>query len=93
MVNGMATRKVTVTVDERDLEAIRALVASGEVANVSAFIQHAVRVSLRNDDDFDALLATSLEASGGPMTDEERRWAEEMLGVKSQPRRTRTPAA
>ncbi len=43
---GMATAKVTITVDDAQLTEIRALVAAGEAANVSAFVKHAVSVAL-----------------------------------------------
>ena len=42
----MATRKLTVTLDEADVERIRSLVESGDAQNVSAFVQHAVGVAL-----------------------------------------------
>lgn len=85
MVFGMATKKVTITLEEEQLEAIRALVASGAAASVSGFVQHAVRISLEDVDVWDAMLTASLEATGGPMTDEERRWVDEVLGITSGP--------
>jgi Arc/MetJ-type ribon-helix-helix transcriptional regulator len=91
MVIGMATRKVTVTLDERQLEQIRALVAAGRVKSVSGFVQHAVGISLDDAAEWRATLDDLLAQTGGPMTDDERRWADEVLGVK-QPGR-RTPAA
>jgi hypothetical protein len=38
MVFGMATTKVTITLRDDQLEKIRALVAAGHAANVSAFV-------------------------------------------------------
>jgi hypothetical protein len=47
MAIGMAnTQKVTVTLAMTQLEAIRALVESGEADSVSGFVTHAVSVSL-----------------------------------------------
>jgi Arc/MetJ-type ribon-helix-helix transcriptional regulator len=93
MVIGMATRKLTITLDEKDLDAVRALVASGQAATVSAFVQHAVRISLDDTAEWKQMLDQALEETGGPLTDEERDWADEMIGVKPRPRRRRTPAA
>ncbi len=42
----MATAKLTITLDEAQLAAIRELVATGKAANVSSFVKHAVAVSL-----------------------------------------------
>jgi Arc/MetJ-type ribon-helix-helix transcriptional regulator len=46
MVNGMATKKVTVTLDEAQVEQIRSLVEAGTASSVSGFVQHAVAVAL-----------------------------------------------
>ena len=92
MVIGMATKKVTITLEKDQLEAIRALVASGTASSVSGFVQHAVRISLEDATEFDAMLDDILDETGGPMTAEERDWADEVLGVKPQKRRS-SPAA
>ena len=89
---GMATKKVTVTLEEDQLSAIRALVSSGAASSVSGFVQHAVRISLNDTVEFDAMLDEMLAETGGPMTDEEREWADEVLGIKPQKRRS-SPAA
>lgn len=91
MVIGMATRKVTVTLDEMQLERIRALVDAGSAPNVSAFVQHAVGIALDDVAGWGALLARALDDTGGPLSDDERRWADAALDVK--PRKRRTPAA
>jgi Arc/MetJ-type ribon-helix-helix transcriptional regulator len=77
----MATRKVTVTLDETQLERIRGLVAAGSAANVSAFVQHAVAVALDDVAGWGATLARALDETGGPLTDSERVWADEALGL------------
>ena len=80
MVNGMATRKVTVTLDEARLERIRALVQAGSAPSVSGFVQHAVGVSLDDVAGWGALLAEALRGTGGPLSDDERAWADQVLG-------------
>ncbi len=82
MVSGMATRKVTVTLEDAQLDAIRKLVDAGSASSVSGFVQHAVSVALDDVAGWGALLAEALRATGGPLTDEERAWADEVLGTR-----------
>jgi Arc/MetJ-type ribon-helix-helix transcriptional regulator len=84
MVSGMATKKVTVTLDEGQVDRIRALVDSGAISSVSGFVQHAVGVALDDVAGWGALLAEALRETGGPLSDEERAWSDEILGVKKQ---------
>lgn len=86
MVIGMATRKVTVTLDEQQLERVRELVAAGHAASVSGFVQHAVGVALDDVAGWGAILAAALRDTGGPLTVAERAWADDALGI---PRRRR----
>jgi Arc/MetJ-type ribon-helix-helix transcriptional regulator len=79
MVIGMATRKVTVTLDESQLERIRGLVDRGAAASVSGFVQHAVGVALDDVAGWGAMLAEALGASGGPLSEDERAWADSVL--------------
>lgn len=79
MVHGMATRKVTVTLDEIQVEQIRALVDAGTAASVSGFVQHAVAVALDDLAGWGAMLAEALRETGGPLTDDERAWADQLL--------------
>ena len=90
MVTGMASKKVTITLDEGDLDRVRALVSAGKASSVSGFVQHAVAVALGDVAGWGALLAEALEATGGPLSDQERAWADEILGVGKRPKR---PAA
>jgi Arc/MetJ-type ribon-helix-helix transcriptional regulator len=83
MVDGMASKKVTITLDEAQLDRIRALVQAGTAATVSGFIQHAVAVALDDVAGWGALLAEALRETGGGLSDEERTWADEILGVRS----------
>ena len=80
MVIGMATRKVTVTLDEIQLGQIRSLVQSGAAASVSGFVQHAVAVSLDDVAGWGAMLAEALRQTGGPLSAAEREWADDVLG-------------
>jgi putative addiction module antidote len=80
MVIGMATTKITVTLQDEEVDEIRALVAAGEAANVSAFVQHAVRVALHDAAGWRELLEDALRETGGPLTKKEQRWADELLG-------------
>lgn len=86
----MATRKVTITLDAADLDRIRALVDGGTAPSVSGFVQHAVGVALDDVAGWGALLAEALRETGGPLTDEERAWADGVLDVK---KRRKRPAA
>lgn len=79
MVSGMATKKLTITLAAKDLEAIRKLVAKKEATSVSGFVQHAVRVALHDVAGWGAMLAEGLAQTGGPLTARERAWADEIL--------------
>jgi Arc/MetJ-type ribon-helix-helix transcriptional regulator len=81
MVTGMATKKVTITIDQAQFDRVRALVDAGTAPSVSGFVQHAVAVALDDIAGWGALLAEALKETGGALSDEERTWADEMLGV------------
>ena len=87
----MATRKVTVTLDEQQLARIRGLVEAGKTPSVSGFVQHAVGVALDDVAGWGAMLAEALQQTGGDLTAEERAWADEILGTPK--RRRKRPAA
>ncbi|MGD9998178.1 MAG: toxin-antitoxin system antitoxin subunit [Ilumatobacteraceae bacterium] len=86
----MASRKLTITLDEAQVLQIRDLVSAGRAASVSGFVQHAVGVALDDVAGWGAMLARALDDTGGPMSAEERAWADTVLGV---PKRRRRPAA
>jgi Arc/MetJ-type ribon-helix-helix transcriptional regulator len=90
MVAGMATKKVTITIDEDQLARIRALIEAGAASSVSGFVQHAIGVALDDVAGWGAMLADALRDSGGELSRQERRWADEVLGVR---RSTKSPAA
>jgi Arc/MetJ-type ribon-helix-helix transcriptional regulator len=79
MVSGMVTRKVTITLDESQIDRVRALVGEGRATSVSGFVQHAVAVALDDVAGWGAMLAEALERTGGPLSPEERAWADEAL--------------
>ena len=79
MVSGMATKKVTITLEQEQLAGIRQLVAVGKARNVSSFIQHAVQVSLSDVAGWGAMLQLALQHTGGPLTAKERTWADAIL--------------
>jgi Arc/MetJ-type ribon-helix-helix transcriptional regulator len=85
MVCGMATKKVTVTLDEVQLEQIRSLVQARTVPSVSGFVQHAVAVALDDVAGWGAMLAEALRQTGGPLSDDERAWADEVLSTAPRP--------
>ena len=93
MVVGMATRKVTVTIDEDHLTRIRDLVSAGRATSTSGFVQHAVSVALDDIAGWGAMLADALAKTGGDLTSEERAWADEVLGATKQGKRGKRPAA
>ena len=87
MVFGMASKKVTITIPEEQLEHVRAVVAGGKASSVSAFVQHAVSVALDDVAGWGAMLADALMSTGGPLTNEERAWADEAMGASQSGRK------
>ena len=79
MVIGMATTKVTITLEDEQLAAIRKLVAAGKLESVSGFVKHAVAVSLADVAGWGAMLGQALAETGGPLRAQERSWADSML--------------
>ena|SRR5579871_6686405 len=79
MVNGMATTKVTITLDDDKLAEVRQLVAAGKSSSVSAFVTHAVGVALHDAAGWREMLNGALEQTGGPLTKRERAWADRLL--------------
>jgi Arc/MetJ-type ribon-helix-helix transcriptional regulator len=90
MVVGMATKKVTITLDEEQRERVRSLVDGGRAASISGFVAHAVSVALDDVAGWGAMLAAALSETGGDLTPDERVWADRILGVKKKGKR---PAA
>lgn len=93
MVGGMASIKVTVTLPEEQLAEIRALVAAGQTPNISAFVKHAVGVSLSDAAGWREMLEEALARTGGPLTRQERDWADSILSPRSARRARKRKAA
>jgi Arc/MetJ-type ribon-helix-helix transcriptional regulator len=79
MVFGMATTKITITLENNQLEEIRALIAAGAAVSVSAFVKHAVGVALFDAAGWREMLEDGLQQTGGPLTKKERTWADTLL--------------
>jgi Arc/MetJ-type ribon-helix-helix transcriptional regulator len=77
----MATRKITLTLRDDQLQEVRALVAAGRAASVSAFVQHAVAVALSDAAGWREMLNEALQQTGGPLTQKERAWADSLLSA------------
>jgi len=92
MASGMATTKVTITLDDEQLAAVRKLVATGKARNVSSFVKHAVSVSLADVAGWGAMLGMALEQTGGPLTRKERQWADSVLKASTGSGRKRKAA-
>ena len=76
----MATRKITITVEENDLARIREMVQAGTVKSVSGVVQRAVTRSLDADRLLDEYLA-AVVAEGGPLTESETAWLDELFPI------------
>jgi hypothetical protein len=84
MVFRMATTKITITSENNQLAEIRALIAAGAAASVSAFAKHAVGVALFDAAGWSAMLEDALRQTGGPLTKKERMWADGLLSPHGQ---------
>ncbi len=89
MVFGMATRKITITLRDDQIREIRALVAAGQTASISAFVQHSVGVALSDAAGWKEMLEEALQQTGGPLTAKERVWADTLLSSRRQERHAR----
>ncbi|HEX7134880.1 MAG TPA: hypothetical protein VF228_20065 [Iamia sp.] len=73
--------RVVVTLEEEELARIRSLVETGSAHSAWGFVQHAVSLALDDVDDWVRILGSALDATGGPLTDKERCWADGVLGT------------
>ena len=92
MASSMATTKLTITLDDRQLASVRRVVASGKASSVSGFVKHAVEVALSDVAGWQAMLEEALQQTGGALTKKETAWADRVLGAgtaKHAPRRKR----
>ena len=86
----MATMKVTITLEDDQLEEIRRLVEAKRAFSVSGFVKHAVGIALHDAAGWKEMLDEALQQTGGPLTKRERLWADTLLSPrprKSRPRR------
>jgi Arc/MetJ-type ribon-helix-helix transcriptional regulator len=81
MVFGMATSKITITLPDDQVKEIRAIIAAGEAASVSAFVKHAVGVALFDAAGWREMLEDALRQTGGRLTKKEREWADARLSL------------
>jgi Arc/MetJ-type ribon-helix-helix transcriptional regulator len=79
MVSGMATTKITITLQDDQVRAIRDFVAAGKASSVSAFVQHAVGIALFDAAGWRTMLDDALRQTGGPLTKQERAWSDTLL--------------
>ncbi len=86
MISMTATKsRLTITADADIVDQVKALVAQGGASSVSAYVEHSVRCQLAADADFDLLLATMLDETGGPLTPDERAAARRVLSGDAAP--------
>jgi Arc/MetJ-type ribon-helix-helix transcriptional regulator len=88
----MASRKVTITLEDVQLDAVRKLVKAGAARSVSGFVQRAIDVALSDVAGWDVMLSQALEQTGGPLTRKERAWADTLLQPREPPRGRRRAA-
>ena len=91
MAHGMASKKITVTLDEAQLDAVKRVVASGASSSISGFVQHAVGLALNDIAGWSQALGLALRQTGGPLTKRERAWADGILSPPP-PKRARRAA-
>ena len=63
--------------------------AAREAASVSGFVQYAVTTTLHDAAGWKELLESALEETGGPLTKEERSWADVILSDQKQTKGSR----
>ena len=85
----MARAKLTITLDDQAVCAIRAVVAARKATSISSFVRHAVAVALDDVAGWGAMLRESLQQTGGGLTQAEREWADGILGDPPRPRNQR----
>ena len=89
MVTGMATTKLTITLDDDQLEEVRRLVAAWKASSVSGFVRHAVGVALHDAAGWKEMLEGALQQGGGPLTKKDRAWADALLSSRRRKSRAR----
>jgi Arc/MetJ-type ribon-helix-helix transcriptional regulator len=77
----MTKSKIAVTLPPELVERARRAVRKGVAASVSAYVTKALEERAKLDD-LAAMLESMLEESGGPLTERERRAADQALGLR-----------
>lgn len=77
---GMATTKITITVDDDVLAHVRAAVDAGHAANVSSYIAEAAAQRTARED-----RAQEIERRWGPFSPKALAWARKALGHPGEP--------
>jgi antitoxin ParD1/3/4 len=75
----MTKAKIAVSLPQELVDQAQRAVAEGRADSVSAYVADALEEKAKVDD-LKSLLDDMLEATGGPMTATERRWADRALG-------------
>ena len=89
----MATTKVTITLEDDQLEEIRKLVQAGTASSVSGFVKHAVGIALHDATGWREMLDEALQQTGGRLSNAERTWADSLLSPSARKRRPRRTTA
>jgi Arc/MetJ-type ribon-helix-helix transcriptional regulator len=76
MVVGMATRKLTITLETEQVDAVQKLVQKGRAKSLSGFVQHAVGIAIDDAAGWGTMLADALRESGGPLLADEKAWVD-----------------
>jgi antitoxin ParD1/3/4 len=79
MMTGMTTAKIAVSLPAELVAQARQAVSDGRAASVSAYVASALEHQAKLDD-LASLLEEMLAESGGPLSAEERRAADQVLG-------------
>ncbi|MFI5301549.1 MAG: hypothetical protein ACHREM_25965 [Polyangiales bacterium] len=88
----MANKKITITIKNEQLNAVRQIVEAHGADSVSGFVQHAIEVALNDVAGWGAMLGQALEQTGGPLTKKERAWADTILKTLPKTKRRRRAA-
>lgn len=81
--------KVSLTLPDDWAGQVGALVAAGQADSVSAFVRHAVGVSLHDAAEWQETLEDALRQTGGPLTRKERAWAGAILAPRKKAKRSK----
>ena len=81
MMNGMTKSKIAITLPPALVARARRAVRAGRADSVSAYVAAAIAEKTKLDE-LEDMLAEMLLETGGPLTESERRVADEALGVE-----------